>query len=602
MAKKKKTIIKRVKRLKNIIHKYNQSLQVIIKITLASVAILAYLLFLFQLIFLKRIYPGVKVVQINLGTLYQIEAEEILKQKTKNNSQLIFNYQDQKWQLPLTAIGFSYDIKQTTQAALNFGRQQNMIQNLKDQFLALRGKTNLSFNYQWGEKTWQEATASLSAQIDVLAIPATIDLTKTKNSAQIEVQTGQPGKKLNLNQLKQTMINHLIYLDTEPINLPVEEVLPAISNQQAEKTKIRAEKLISKTLILVAEDNQWQLGDTELISFLSFTDSYDQEKIASFTAQLALAVDRPPQNALFQFEQGRVTQFKPAKNGLGLDQEPTITLITQGLKNLEEKESKQQTVTLAIQSTKPQVANEDVNDLGIKELVGRGESYFRGSISGRVHNVLLASSKINGLLVAPGETFSLNQALGDVSPQTGYQQAWIIKGGRTVLGDGGGVCQVSTTLFRAILNAGLPVIERQAHAYRVSYYEQNSQLGLDATVFSPSPDLKFQNDTLGHILIQTFVDTKNLYARYYLYGTADGRQVTISPSRAWDQSPPPPALYQDDPTLPEGTVKQIDWAAWGTKVSFDWKVTRADEVLQERTFYSYYKPWQAIYLKGTAGQ
>jgi len=186
--------------------------------------------------------------------------------------------------------------------------------------------------------------------------------------------------------------------------------------------------------------------------------------------------------------------------------------------------------------------------------------------------------------------------------QTGFQQAYIIKEGRTVLGDGGGICQVSTTLFRAALNAGLPIEERTAHAYRVSYYEQNYQAGVDATVFEPQPDFKFKNDTSGNILIQSKIDLTNLKLTFALYGSWDGREVIVSNSRVWDQIPPPPDLYQDDPTLPMGTVKQVDWKAWGAKVVFDWKVIRGNDILQDRAFYSIYKPWQAVYLRGTAEQ
>ena len=231
-------------------------------------------------------------------------------------------------------------------------------------------------------------------------------------------------------------------------------------------------------------------------------------------------------------------------------------------------------------------------------MVGKGISYFRGSIPSRIHNIQLASLKMNGILIPPGETFSFNKTLGDVSQSTGYQEAYIIKEGRTILGDGGGVCQVSTTLFRAVLNAGLPILERHAHAYRVSYYEQNSDVGLDATVFDPTADLKIKNDTLAHLLIQTQFDPKNSRLTFELYGTSDGRKITLSKSRIWDQTPPPPDLYQDDPTLPPGKVKQIDWKAWGAKVAFDYKVERNGEILQNRTFYSNYRPWQAIYLRG----
>ena len=153
-------------------------------------------------------------------------------------------------------------------------------------------------------------------------------------------------------------------------------------------------------------------------------------------------------------------------------------------------------------------------------------------------------------------------------------------------------------MFRAVLDAGLKITERQAHAYRVGYYEQNSKPGFDATVYAPSTDFKFINDTPGHILIQTTVDTANLYLKFELYGTSDGRQVTISNIRLWDQVPPPEAVYQDDPSLAPGQVQQVDWASWGAKTAFDWQVARNGEVLQKKTFYSNYAPWRAVYLRG----
>jgi vancomycin resistance protein YoaR len=237
--------------------------------------------------------------------------------------------------------------------------------------------------------------------------------------------------------------------------------------------------------------------------------------------------------------------------------------------------------------------------MGIKELIGRGSSRFRGSISSRIHNIALASSRFNGVLVKPGEIFSFNKALGDVSIYTGYKEAYIIKDGKTVLGDGGGVCQVSTTFFRAILSAGLPVVERRAHAYRVGYYEQDSSVGFDATVYDPSPDLKFKNDTPGHLLIQTYVNTRAATLVFEIYGTSDSRIASTTKPVVTDIVSPPEDLYVDDPTLPIGSVKQIDWKAWGAKAWFTYKVTRDKETIYQKTFYSNYRPWQAIYLRGT---
>jgi vancomycin resistance protein YoaR len=168
-----------------------------------------------------------------------------------------------------------------------------------------------------------------------------------------------------------------------------------------------------------------------------------------------------------------------------------------------------------------------------------------------------------------------------------------------VLGDGGGVCQVSTTVFRAALNAGLPITDRRAHAYRVGYYEQDSKPGIDATVYNPTTDLKFLNDTGNHILVQTKVDTKNLKMEVNIYGTKDGRTASISEPKVSGQVAPPATMYVDDPTLPVGQMKQIDYSAWGAKVSFNYKVMKGEEVVYEKTFYSNYQPWQAVYLKGT---
>ena len=164
----------------------------------------------------------------------------------------------------------------------------------------------------------------------------------------------------------------------------------------------------------------------------------------------------------------------------------------------------------------------------------------------------------------------------------------------------GGVCQVSTTLFRAALNAGIPIIERTAHAYRVGYYENDSKPGFDATVFAPSPDLKIKNDTPASILIQTEVDQENNLLYFRFYGKKDGRRIEISPVTVYDVVPPLPEIRQDDPTLKKGVTKQVDFPAWGAKAVFNYKVYQGAKTIFEKEFFSSYRPWQAVYLVGTA--
>ncbi len=340
-------------------------------------------------------------------------------------------------------------------------------------------------------------------------------------------------------------------------------------------------------------------GTTDLTPYFRWNSSILEEKLDSLAAQ----IDVPVEEALFDYSEGKVTAFRPSRDGRRLNTEYARKEFTRLLTTIHSDTKFPMRISLTADRIAPTATTENANSLGIRELIGRGYSEFHGSIAGRIHNVALAASRLNGVLIKPGEELSFNDAIGDISAATGYQSAYIIKDGRTILGDGGGVCQVSTTLFRAALNAGLPVLERKPHAYRVHYYEEGGfKAGIDATVFAPSVDLRIKNDTAGYILIQTKTDTKNLSLVFELYGTSDGRRAEVINHVVSGVTPPPPALYQDDPTLPAGVVKQVDFAAWGARASFDYKVYRGDEILQDTKFVSAYRPWQAVYLRGTATQ
>lgn len=323
---------------------------------------------------------------------------------------------------------------------------------------------------------------------------------------------------------------------------------------------------------------------------------FNEKEVSSFINQFQKIIDSDPINARFIFENGRVTEFQTAKDGKKVDVAKLKELL---LREVTSSTKEALIISVPIITIKPEVTNEEANNLGIVEKIGEGRSYFAGSIANRIYNITLAATRLNGILIKPGEVFSFNKALGDVSVFTGYKQAYVIQNGRTVLGDGGGVCQVSTTLFRAILNAGLPVIERNQHAYRVSYYEQDSGPGIDAAIYTPTLDLKFKNDTENYILIQAHVNPDQYELTFELYGTKDGREVFIGKPVIVSQSPAPEPLYQDDPTLPKGVIKQIDWAAAGAVVYFTRQVRKNGKILIDEKFTSHYRPWQAVYLRGT---
>ncbi|HLC94282.1 MAG TPA: VanW family protein [Patescibacteria group bacterium] len=337
--------------------------------------------------------------------------------------------------------------------------------------------------------------------------------------------------------------------------------------------------------------------------------SYDLNNIKEYLDLLEEQYNKPAENALFQLENGKVTAFKEEKKGVMIRTDETLKKVEDYITQIQSRGAKAFTLTsdtkmviipVAEKILEPEVSLSSINTFGIVEKIGEGISDFSGSIPGRVHNIIVATSKLHGAIVPKDTTFSFNDTVGDISAATGYKPAYIIKSGRTVLGDGGGVCQVSTTIFRAALNSGLPITDRSAHAYRVHYYEQDSKPGFDATVFAPSTDFKFKNNTPAAILIQATVDQKKNSLLFTFYGKKDGRSVEISDVKLWDVVGPPSPAYQDDPTLKKGVKKQVDWSAPGGKASFYYKVMQGEETIFEKTFFSNYRPWRAVYLLGTA--
>lgn len=327
--------------------------------------------------------------------------------------------------------------------------------------------------------------------------------------------------------------------------------------------------------------------------------SLDVEKLEQALLPITNEITVKPEDAIFELEDGRVVNFRPSVEGKGFNMLALQERIFQHMPALLRSNKDQFIIELPITTIRPKVSLEDTNTLGIKEHIAQGRSTFTGSVPNRMHNIALSVFHLDGVIVPKGEVFSFNNTVGEISQATGYKEAYVIKQGRTILDDGGGVCQVSTTLFRAVLNGGLPIVQRHAHSYRVSYYEQDSAPGLDATVYAPTYDFQFKNDTEGSILIEATLDLVNATLVFDFYGTSDGRQSELSNSVITNIKPAPEDRYEDDPMLPKGVVKQTEHRAQGATVTFSRIVKRNEEVLISETFTSVYRPWQAVYLRGT---
>ncbi|GGS05086.1 VanW family protein [Deinococcus sedimenti] len=232
---------------------------------------------------------------------------------------------------------------------------------------------------------------------------------------------------------------------------------------------------------------------------------------------------------------------------------------------------------------------------GITAHLGTGQTNYYGSSAARVTNIHVGTRRFQDRLL-DGKTVSFNQMVGPISTGTGFVTGLVIAGERTANGVGGGICQVSTTVFRALYAAGLPILQRQNHSYQVHYYDPQ---GLDATIYQPSLDLKFANDTGGSLWFQSDWDDASSTLTVTVFGKARDFTVEIGAPRTLSSTPAPADRLIRDASLPAGQRKQVDWAAPGAVIEVTRKFMRDGKAFKQDTLKSSYRPWPNIYLVGT---
>ncbi len=324
-----------------------------------------------------------------------------------------------------------------------------------------------------------------------------------------------------------------------------------------------------KTLELHIDNQKITVSTDEIKTWIeSYTRIYSgkqdlrisSSKINNYLASIALTVDTEPINAKFEMKDGKANVFVGSIPGKKLNIFKSENEIVRAL--IDSKDSTQ----LIIDDIQPAISLEKINSLGINNLLGRGESDYGKSSSARITNIKVGIAKFNGLIVKPGEEFSFNNHLGEIDAANGFKPELVIKSGGVVPEYGGGLCQVSTTLFRAAILAGLPITERKPHSFPVHYYDPQ---GFDATIYPGVSDLKFINDTPNYILIQSKVVGSKVV--FELYGTNDNRKVTMDGPHQYDQQ-----------------------ANGAMKAYFTRKISYEDGAIKEERFDSIYHPPVAL--------
>ena len=561
----------------------------------------------YQLIYAGRIFPGVSVAGVDLSGLTPSAAAVKLNEALSfsTTGKILFRDGEKAWIATPAELGMVFDPSSSAVTAYKLGRSGGPFSSLSGQMRAGGAGVSVPPVIVFDQRVAYQYLTQISTQVNQPLVEASLKLEGTN----VVTQPGQVGRELKIDATLVYLAAQLQTFRDGEVPLVVQEIQPQLLDLSAQADTAR--QILSQALTLTmpnTADSGPFVYNPEVLAGLVVAQRVqdaDQQQIQVLLNPRGLKdlltpvkeqVDRLPADAKFIFndETGQLDVMEDSRVGRALDIDASIKSINEAIGRGEH------TVALVVNEAQPRVAATATGqELGITQLIWAETSYFYGSSAERKQNIQAAAKQFHGILVAPGETFSMGEHLGDVSLDNGFAEALIIYGGRTIKGVGGGVCQVSTTLFRAVFNAGFPIVERTPHAYRVSYYEQSpsggidSRLaGLDATVYFPLVDFKFTNDSPHWILMETYMGGDSLTWKFY--STSDGRSVTYDTTGPTNVVSAPSPMFEENPELGKNEIKQVDWAANGADVSVNRTVWKNGAIYFQDTVSTHYEPWQAI--------
>jgi len=572
--------------------------------------------FALEQIYSGRFFPNIAIGGVNVGGLSYDKAGQLVQEKIGKleHEGIVFSLGERKATIfPVTMATsdpdlsykiYSAEALDSLNSAFHFGRQDGMVINFWERLRTIFSRVN----FIWQNKVEEmELRKVLDANFSDLILPAR-ETGWLEENGQLKIAAGQKGEVLDYGVATEQLKKQLKMGNLAPIELKKNIAEPKISLAEGEnllptlesvlqKDNIFLEATITRSWLREPQLKKWNVTKDNVKKGLILKWDENQKKAyvgfseAAFfeiLKPMALEIEVEAREPKMTMQNGRATEFQAAQPGIKINLEKSLAQWEFNLINLPEVVSKIYTDEVAVKEL-----TGSVNNLGIEEVVGIGQSNFAGSPRNRIHNIKTGAAAINGLIIAPNEEFSLNKALGEISGETGYLQELVIKGNKTVPEFGGGLCQIATTMFRVALDAGLPILERYPHAYRVVYYEP---AGMDATIYSPSPDLKFKNDTGGNLLLQTRVEGNNV--TFEFWGTSDGRKVAVGKPTIYNITSPGETKYIKTEDLKVGETKCIETAHNGADADLKRVITFVDGTTKEESWHSHYRPWQAVCLVG----
>lgn len=507
--------------------------------------------------------------------------------------------------VPLATVGTDssevvrFDVDGTIAAAVSSNRDANGFWDAVRLLEARMRPTVIAVIIEGSEEAIRETVRGTFSERERLGTNATFSFAKAGGTWTAKVIAGTTGEEFDFDAFLPVLRERLANLDDTAIPIALVRRDPEVTETVA-RTEIDAAvaamgrapfalSVVEKSWVFSAEDLSKMIvpGPNGL--------NLNVEILDAKLAEIAAEVDIPAVNARFEREDGRVVEFASSAVGRAIDRDRAKTDLVASLNS-----PSVPTVTpLVLVDVEPTVTTAQGNDLGISDALGTGTSSFKGSPKNRVGNIQNGVNLLNGLLIAPGETFSLLDSLKPFELDNGYLPELVIKGDKIIPEIAGGLCQIGTTTFRAVMNSGLDVVQRRNHSLVVNYYNDpsNNNPGTDATIYDPAPDFQFKNDTGHYVLFEAKMDAEAQSLAFTLWGTSDGRMGSYTPPVVTRWIGVGPTVETETLTLPPGE-KKCQAAHVGANTSFTYTVAKPDGTSVDRLFESHYRPLPQICLVG----
>ncbi len=550
------------------------------------VAIVALAILIDSVLYYNNIHAGVTISGQDVAGLTPEEAtaqiEDMVGEVQQNS--ITLTYDGRTWDVMPAEMGTEMDVATAVMQAMEVSREGNVFTDLGRRLKLYFTDVDVALNGTIDDEMANKKLAQVAADIEF----APVDAGLTIENDQIKVIEDQLGLAVEVDKLREQLRALLTTMHSTEVPIPVVDVQPEVTAEDHAEAAALAETMISAPVTLTSGDKKWVVTPKQIVSYMGFasemkdgvetlTPYLDEKKMETLFASVADDVATEPVNATFKSD-GTKAWVVPAILGKELDPAKTAEAMYQA-----SMQPAGRSIAVGVTTTEPERTTEKAEAMGVKDLLASYTTEPYAGSANRQHNVRITTEYASNVFLAPGDIYNFDKQIGPRTAARGYKTApGIVGPGKLEDVFGGGICQVSTTLFNAVFFAGLEVVERKNHSIYIDHYPK----GRDATVSAGSPNMRFKNDTGHYLWIRGSSD--GITTTFNIYGTSEGRKVTYTTSDFYNVVGRT-TVTVNNPNLPVGTKNVLTSGQSGKQLTVVRKVTLPDgTVVHNNKFVSTY--------------